>query len=61
VIIDGEWIEGEAFATWAEADRASQALIAAARCSLPPSASSRPHREPASSCSYTTGSTRGAA
>jgi hypothetical protein len=34
-IIDGEWIEGESFQTWTEADVASQFLIAAARSSSP--------------------------
>ena len=38
-IIDGEWIEGESFQTWAEADVASRFLIAAARSSSPPSGS----------------------
>ena len=36
-IIDGEWIEGESFQTWAEADVASRFLIAAVRSSSPPS------------------------
>ena len=60
-IIDGQWIEGEAFATWGEADRASEALIAAARSSLPRSASSPSNRGPGSSWRFITGSTPGAA
>ena len=34
-IIDGEWMDGESFRTWREADEASQFLIAAKRSSRP--------------------------
>jgi hypothetical protein len=46
-IIDGEWIEGDSFPTWRQADDASRLLTVAAPGSPPPSASSSSPRRAA--------------